>query len=139
MKHTAVFSYGLGSGTVSGTLTLPYLPIVLERGGKQMGVTALVDSGASLKVLPYHVGLQLGAIWEQQTTVLQLGGNLARSEARALLLDATVERFPTVRLAFAWSQDAHVPVILGQTNFFMEFDVCFLRSLSRFEIKSKSS
>jgi hypothetical protein len=98
----------------------------------------LVDSGAALNVLPFQVGLQLGADWDKQTTQLKLSGNLALSEARALILEGIVESFPPVRLAFAWTQNPNVPVILGQTNFFMEFDVSFFRSQSRFEIKPRS-
>jgi hypothetical protein len=32
----------------------------------------------------------------------------------------------------------NAPLILGQTNFFMEFDVSFYRSQLEFEIKPKS-
>jgi hypothetical protein len=45
--------------------------------------------------------------------------------------------FPAVRLAFAWAQTDAVPVALGQVNFFMEFDVCFYRSRSSFEVRPK--
>ena len=67
----------------------------------------------------------------------RLTGNLAQSEARAIVLTATLGRFPPVRLAFAWTRNNLVPVILGQVNFFMEFDVCFYRSRLAFEIKPK--
>jgi hypothetical protein len=63
---------------------------------------------------------------------------LANLEARALLLDATISHFPPVRLAFAWTQARQVPVILGQANFFREYDVLFLGSQSVFEFKPKS-
>ena len=46
------------------------------------------------------------------------GGNLARFEARALVVKATVEQFPAVDLAFAWTQDKYAPLILGHMNFF---------------------
>ncbi|WP_292871594.1 hypothetical protein [Nostoc sp. LPT] len=62
---------------------------------------------------------------------------MARFEARALVLTATVEQFPTVELAFAWTQDRNAPVILGHMNFFLAFDVCFYRSESAFEISPK--
>ncbi|GAP99242.1 hypothetical protein [Leptolyngbya sp. NIES-2104] len=39
-----------------------------------------------------------------------------------------------VRLAFAWTQSAQVPLILGQTNFFREFEICFERSRQTIEI-----
>ncbi|NER98249.1 MAG: hypothetical protein F6J86_31225 [Symploca sp. SIO1B1] len=41
-------------------------------------------------------------------------------------------------LAFAWTSSLKAPLILGQTNCFMEFDVCFYRSKMEFEIKPKS-
>ena len=47
-------------------------------------------------------------------------------------------RFPPVRLAFAWTLEENVPLILWQVNFFLEFDVCFSRSQGTFEIRTKS-
>jgi hypothetical protein len=52
---------------------------------------------------------------------------------------AEIGELPAVRLAFAWVRESGVPLILGQTNFFMEFDVCFYRSRLEFEVKPKSS
>lgn len=116
---------------------LPCVPITLELHGNIATVSALVDSGATLNVLPYDVGLRLGADWDQMTIPVQLTGNLAATEARALLVNATIAQFPAVRLAFAWTKNDDVPVILGQVNFFMEFDVCFFRSQLALEIKPK--
>ena len=118
---------------------LPYMPITLALGEQEIVASALVDSGAALNVLPYNMGLQLGAVWEEQKTPVQLSDNLAASEARALLLIGQVADFSPVRLAFAWSRSNNVPVILGQVNFFMEFDVFFFRSQSLFEISCKGS
>jgi hypothetical protein len=67
--------------------------------------------------LPYQLGIEIGAIWEEQTTPLQLTGNLAQFEARVIVLN--------------------VPLILGQVNFFMQFDVCFYRSQLSFEVCHK--
>lgn len=90
-----------------------------------------------VNVLPYGVGIDLGAVWDQQTTALRLTGNLARFEARALVVSANVGAFAPVQLVFAWTQAPDVPVLLGQVNFFMEFDVCFSRSRLAFEIRPK--
>ena len=98
----------------------------------------LVDSGAAINVLPYDLGLQLGAVWEQQTTTVRLTGNLAATEARGLVVFANVGHFPPVKLAMAWTQARTIPLILGQVNFFLEFDVCFFRSRAVFEVKLKS-
>jgi hypothetical protein len=64
---------------------------------------------------------------------------LAQFEARALLVSAAVGPFAPVRLVFAWTQVLNVPVLLGQVNFFMEFDVCFYRSQLAFEIRPKGA
>jgi hypothetical protein len=102
-------------------------------------VSGLLDTGATVNVLPCDTGRQLGAVWDQQTTPVHLTGNLARFEARVLIVSATVGEFAPVRLAFAWTRANNVPLILGQVNFFLEFDVCFFRSQKAFEVKSKQS
>jgi hypothetical protein len=137
MTEAQRFPYVEIDPSLGAASALPYAPVTLELGGTAASVSALVDSGAALSVLPYDVGIQLGAIWEQQSIQVQLAGNLAESDARAILVTATLGSFAPVRLAFAWTRNNHVPVILGQVNFFMEFDVCFHRSQSTFEIKPK--
>ena len=54
-----------------------------------------------------------------------------------LIVTAEVGDFASVRLAFAWTQGEKVSLILGQMNFFMEFDVCFFRSKLEFEVNPK--
>jgi hypothetical protein len=115
----------------------PLLPIKLSRGSNSAETNGLVDSGSSLCVIPYQMGLDLGAVWNDQTISLSLAGNLAQLEARALLLEGKVSDFDPVKLAFAWAKTDSVPVILGQTNFFMQFDVCFYGSQLQFEIRPK--
>jgi hypothetical protein len=119
--------------------TLPYLPIILTYQSKSIRVSGLLDTGSSVNVLPYEMGLILGAIWERQTLSIPLGGNLARFEARALVLTANIDEFSSVDLAFAWTQDRNAPLILGHMNFLLEFDVCFYRSELAFEICPKRS
>jgi hypothetical protein len=116
----------------------PFLPITLV-GARSISVSGLLDTGATVNVLPYGVGDQLGAVWEQQTTTMTLSGNLAACEARALVVSAAVGSFPAVRLAFAWAKTDAVPVLLGQVNFFMEFEVCFNRWRSVFEVRPKQA
>ena len=99
----------------------------------------MLDTGSSVNVLPYEMGLSLGAIWDRQTLSILLGGNLARFEARALVLTANVHECSAVDLAFAWTQDRNAPLILGHMNFLLEFDLCFYRSELAFEISPKRS
>lgn len=114
---------------------LPFLLLVLQHGAKTIPVHGLVDSGASVNVLPYRVGLQLGADWETLGQNLALGGNLAAAPAKGLLLSATVASLAPVRLVFAWSRLDTVPVILGQMNFFQIFTVRFIGAEQQFEVQ----
>jgi len=116
-----------------------YLPITLTYHGQSRTVSGLLDTGATVNVLPYQVGLDLGAVWEQTSVPVQLTGNLAQFEARALIVSGLVGRFAPVRLVFAWTRATNVPILLGQVNFFMEFDVCFYRSQLDFEIRTKQT
>ena len=50
------------------TSTLPYLPLTLSHGNHCVEVMALLDTGASVNVLPYEIGIQLGGIWENQNS-----------------------------------------------------------------------
>ena len=116
---------------------LPYLPFVLKYQKNSLSVKGLLDTGSTVNVLLYETGFQLGAIWEHQTTRVKLTGNLANYEARAIIITARVDEFNPVKLAFAWTEAKDVPLILGQMNFFLEFDVCFYGSIGEFGIAPK--
>ena len=115
----------------------PHLPLRLTYQKRSIQTSALLDTGAMVNVLPYPVGIELGCIWEQQTTALSLTGNLAQYEARAVVINTIVGQFEPVQLVFAWTKATNVPLLLGQVNFFMEFDICFHRSQLYFEINPK--
>ena len=100
-------------------------------------MVGLVDSGATVNVLPYEVGAQLGAVWDDRKANIRLAGALGSEPAIPLFAMAQIGDLPLVRLAFAWVKRSDVPLILGQTNFFMEFDVCFYRSRLEFEVAPK--
>jgi hypothetical protein len=135
MSESEKFPYIQTKQSSSLTDLMPYIPLKLSRENKSVEVLGLLDSGASVNVLPYRIGLELGAIWEHQSTLFQLSGNLSNYESKGLILTGKVANFRPVNLAFAWTKSDTVPVILGQTNFFSLFDVCFLRSDNKIEIK----
>lgn len=73
-------------------------------------------------------------LFSRSDSSLRLTGNLGGLEARALLLEGVIGHLPPVRLVFAWTRSDAVPTLLGQVNFFMEFDVNFLRKSGVFEV-----
>lgn len=131
------FSYAARDPSLGTASLAPMLPLTLI-GRQSLAATGLVDSGAAINVLPHALGVQLGFDWDQEKRSVELSGNLAAIEARVVVVSAVVGSYPTVRLAFAWAQSDAVSVILGQVNFFLEFDVCFFRSLGKFEVRPKS-
>jgi hypothetical protein len=139
MRNAERFAFTAADSKLVEASFQPYLPITLTYHGQSRTVSSLLDTGATVNVLPYQVGLDLGTVWEQMSVPVQLTGNLAQFEARALIVSASVGRFAPVRLVFAWTQATNVPVLLGQVNFFMEFDVCFYRSQLAFEIRPKQT
>ena len=137
MSNIERFAFSEVEPSVGTASLLPYLPLTLINGNTHIGVSCLLDTGSTVNVMPYNIGLQLGAVWDKQTIPISLSGSLADLEARALLVSARVGGFDPVRLIFAWTQSNDAPLLLGQVNFFMEFDVYFSRSRSFFEVQPK--
>jgi hypothetical protein len=137
MVNAQRFPYKIIDSSLGMVDRMPYLPLTLSLDGQSLNTEGLLDTGASVNVLPYELGIQLGLIWENEILSVVLAGNLARFEARAVVVDAQVSLFSRVNLAFAWTRATDVPLILGQANFFFEFEVCFFRARSEFEIRPK--
>ncbi len=131
------FPYSVARTGYGETLLRPRLPFVLAYGGRSVQTMGLLDSGADVNVLPYRLGTDIGALWTEHLPLVRLSGNLAQIEARGIILDATIGHLAPVRLAFAWTRAEDVPLILGQVNFFAEFDVCFYRAQGYFELRPK--
>jgi hypothetical protein len=118
------FNYSTTSSTQNEFDSLPRIPLVLSRENHSIEANALVDSGATVNVMPY-----------ERKAIIQLAGNLGNQPAMPFFARAEISNFPPVRLVFTWVSSLNAPLILGQTNFFLEFDVCFYRSKLEFEIK----
>lgn len=127
------FNYSTTDPSQNEFDSLPRVPLTLRYQNQ-----TIEDSGATVSVLPYTVGLQLGAIWDDRKAVIQLAGNLSSQPAMPFFATAEIEGCGSAQLAFAWAKSENIPLILGQTNFFLEFDVCFYRSKLEFEINPKS-
>jgi hypothetical protein len=123
----------LGAGSL-----MPYLSVNLTANSLSTEISGLLDSGAAVNALPYRVGIELGFDWDSDFPRVHLTGNLARYDAKVIRVQAKVGGFESVELLFAWSRADTFPPMLGQTNFFMQFDVCFYRARGAFEIRPKA-
>ncbi len=129
--------YSTTSPSQSEFDSLPRLPITLHHNNQSIETIGLVDSGATVNVLPHNIGIELGADWDDPKANLRLAGNIGNFAAMPLFVMANVGDYAPVKLAFAWVKSNDAPLILGQMNFFVEFTVCFYRSELEFEITPK--
>ena len=93
MSDSTKFSYIQTNQSTSQSDLMPYIPLKLSRENKLVEVLGLLDSGATVNVLPYRIGLELGVIWEHQPTLFQLSGNLANYESKGLLFNRKTRGF----------------------------------------------
>ncbi len=115
---------------------MPLTEIALYHGGHEITVTALLDSGAAMSVLPYDVGLELGLAWEEQKVPVDVGGVLKNTSAYGVLAQGEISPLPRVSLVFAWVDRTsnQIRTILGQMNFFHHYKIIFEAYNDTFEI-----
>jgi len=115
---------------------LPLIEIALYHGGHEVTVSALVDSGAAMSVLPYDTGLELGLVWEDQTVPVDVGGVLKNTPAYGVLVRGELFTLPPVALVFAWiyRTSDEIRTILGNINFFQHYRITFEAYNDTFEI-----
>lgn len=132
-----LFKYSTAHPSQTLLDSLPRVPLLLESDSQSLEVIGLVDSGSTINVLPYSAGLRLGLTWDERKARIPLSGNLSNTLAQPVLLVGTLGDYEPVQLTFAWIPKDNVPVILGQTNFFDQFQICFYRSKFVFEVKPR--
>jgi hypothetical protein len=76
--------------------SLPRIPFVLRKEGRFVDTVGLVDSGATVSVLPYELGVRLGATWDDDQAVIRLAGSLGDQPAIPLLADVEIGSIPPV-------------------------------------------
>jgi hypothetical protein len=113
---------------------LPRVEIDLDANSQTTRVLGLVDSGSTINVMPYQVGLDLGYVWDDRKATIGMSGSLAAMRAVPVSADGALGDFDVVKLIFAWVRSDEIPLIFGQTNFFVEYEVHFYRAQYEFEV-----
>lgn len=128
------FQYSTTHSSQRVTDALPWVEMVLAANDRTTTTLGLVDSGSTINVMPYRVGLELGYAWDDSRATIGMFGNLAVLKAAPVSAMGVLGDFDEVKLIFAWVQTDSVPLIFGQTNFFVEYEVHFYRAQYEFEI-----
>ncbi|KAF0245447.1 MAG: hypothetical protein FD167_3546 [bacterium] len=115
---------------------MPYIPIRLLNNTRLAERVVLVDTSATVNVMPYPLGVELGFTWNDSKAIIPLGGNV-RSLAIPISMTGVIGNLDPTELIFAWAGNNIPPLLLGQLNFFQEFHVCFYQNQNYFEIASK--
>lgn len=63
--------------------------------------------------MPYDMGQQLGAIWEENKAIIQVTGNLGKQPAIPLFVMAQIGDIAPIQLAFARTKKLDTPLIYG--------------------------
>ena len=129
------FMYSLVGPGDAPRRSRPILSVTLIVPERRIAFPALVDSGADINVIPYSLGLALGLNWNDSRVGPTLTGKFANIETRLIVLPAVVGSFAPIDLVFTWMAQDTGPVILGQMNFFREFNVFFFGAEGAFELE----
>ena len=86
---------------------MPVVNVSLSHEGHSVVMPALVDSGAAMNLLPFECGQHLGFVWEEQRLPLPMGGLLSNAKAFAVSVTFSLDPFPPIDLAFAWTDVSH--------------------------------
>lgn len=82
------FKYSVTDPSRNELDSLPHLTLTLLCNNRQIDVVGLVDSGATIYVLPYEIGVHLKETWDERKANIKLAGNMGRFPAMPLAVMA---------------------------------------------------
>jgi hypothetical protein len=86
MVDAQKFPYKIIDGSPGMVDRMPYLSLKLSLNDQSLNAEGLLNTGASVNVLPYQLGTQLGLIWEDERSRFSWQGTwLALKLAQSLL------------------------------------------------------
>jgi hypothetical protein len=119
MKHLS-----LPYQVVNEYSSLPFIWLRMKWQQRIIEAWGLVDSGASINVLPHRVGLQLGLNWDELPVGPVIGGAVA-GQTRTVSVLASIADFGDIPMAFCWLNHDNTRLVLGHQDFLEKFVVCF--------------
>jgi hypothetical protein len=96
---------------------VPQVPLTLEYHTRQVTSLGLLDTGASVNVLPHGLGIRLGATLDKNGPPITLTGNLAQYGARPLVVYASIGVFPPVPVGFCLDRGNRRTIDTGPGEF----------------------
>ena len=75
------FNFAEKFNSAGETSLVPYLALNLSSQDAYISTSGLLDTGASVNVLPYEIGIELGLNWNDHNTSVTLAGNLDKFPA----------------------------------------------------------
>jgi len=123
MTERLTYPYVVRTEYISDFIARPFLPVTIRYGQAEIQTMALLDSGADINVLPYQLGLELGADWDTPSVIEDLQGLGGGVEAKRIVADLHVESWPSTRQILAWARDDGIAELLDQWSLFEMLDV----------------
>ncbi len=84
------FKYSVTDPSQNELDSLPRLTLTPSCNTRQVDVVGLVDSGATINVLPYEIGVHLKETWDDRKANIKLAGNMGRFPAMPLAVMAKI-------------------------------------------------
>src|SRR5207248_10547787 len=88
MLNAERFAYTATQDGPGAVGLMPKLPITLSLQRLSTTASGLLDTGATVNVLPYQVGIEIGAEWKDEAATIRLTGNLAQFKACPIVVHA---------------------------------------------------
>ncbi len=111
-----------------GTITRPVAEVIFIYNGTEISETVFVDSGADVTLIPKSLGEVLGFTIDKTDTINELYG-IGEQGIPIVLKQLKIkvgDRLCDIRVA--WALIEEVPLLLGRTDIFPRFNVCFKKN-----------
>ncbi len=122
------FDFREEQSKIFGPVLRPVAEVIFIYKGREILESAYVDSGADISLIPKSLGEALGLEIKKSDEITELKGIGERSIPiiiKNIQMKIGEKQFET---RIAWALIEEVPMLLGRTDIFPIFDVCFKKN-----------